>query len=147
MPHGSRLIGAIGYALTIYIAQFYFREQMEYDGVVGNIVIVWGMCIAALCGWYILGKKPEFGGWASLSAGIRGMLGTMVWISIIYGMYYVFKGMQKGIYSDPVEMLVIMFNKILQIFISGFQPEIGIILLIGALIIGRLAGLANKYWE
>lgn len=147
MPTLARLVAGVGFSLISVIAYFYIIDYVKSDGMQGVNTILGAALVGFVCGWIILGSRPHFGGWDSLGSGILGMLGTMVWLSVVYGIAFAFLGMTKGIYSDPFAMVITVMYKILYLFVSLLQWPTVIPFVFGALVFGRLAGLANKYYE
>lgn len=147
MPTAAKLISGLGFCLTAIVASWlYFYSLPATSFTVLELMAVSAVMGFAL-GWFLLGPYPGYGGFDSLWAGLRAAIAALLLACLLFGLIVVSRGLINGSYLDPVLPLKDVLRHGLDFLISAMQVNVLVALGLGALITGRLAGLAYTNWQ
>lgn len=146
-PTGAKAMAAIGLALTAFVGAFFYYQGL--DRPFGSAYQLWSgaAAIGFVVGWSVLGKKPGYGGFESLASALTALVIMYVFIAMAQAFAFILRGMINGSYFDPIATVTLYFRISLQYLIEFLQPNILISTVFGALVTGRIAGLANLHWR
>ena len=144
----ANMVGAILMAITGYIAMEIHRINAFDDG---SSLPYWLSYVGAVCfmffGWNSLGHNAGFGGMKSMTSGIRTMVLALMASCIVFGLIFIAGQLLAGFYLDPFKTVFDWFRISYEYFLDTFTWPVWSVLILGALISGRLTGLAHFHWR
>lgn len=144
----ANLVGGLLMALTGFCAMEVHRANSFGQGV---SMPFWLSLVGAFCffifGWNSLGHNAGFGGVRSLTSGFRAMLLALMASCIVFGLIFIGGQLLAGFYLDPFKTVFDWFRVSYEYFLDTFTIPVWAVLILGALISGRLTGIVNWRWR
>jgi uncharacterized membrane-anchored protein YitT (DUF2179 family) len=145
MPTAAKLIGGILLTLTALYATFLFLAVKTTMGVAEELYFINGI-LGFLVGWRSIGRDPGFGGFGSILSGIRGGFLFVMISAVIYGIWVVILKLEKFFIRQFDDVAISWFEETVAYLKVAIQPDMLVALIVGGIISGIGAGLANRYW-
>lgn len=145
MPTAAKLIGGILLTLTALYATYLFLAIKTTMGVANELYYINGI-LGFMVGWRSIGKDPGFGGFGSILSGMRGGFLFAVISAAVYGVWVVILKLERFFIRQFADVAVSWFEETVAYLAVMIEPDIIIALLVGGIISGIGAGLANRYW-
>lgn len=144
----ANVVGFVLLGLTGYAAM---ETQRAFGLKLGAVVPDWLSFVSAFCfgifGWFGLGYNAGFGGFRSLVSGLRYMVLALMFTCIVFGVIFIVGQLLRGFYLDPFKTIFDWFRISFDYFIDTFNIPVWSVLVLGALISGRLTGIAAYRWR
>ena len=147
MPTAAKLVAGIGFAITAIIASLFYYLSLDATAFTELEVMSVSGLLGFILGWLLLGNFPGYGGWDSLWAGLRAAVYAVFLSCLFFGLMVVVRGLMNGSYKDPMVPLQDWLRHSLDFLTSASQYNVIITIVLGALISGRLAGIAYVRWQ
>jgi uncharacterized membrane-anchored protein YitT (DUF2179 family) len=145
MPTSAKLIGGILLALTALYATFLVLAVKTTMGVADELYFLNGI-LGFLVGWRSIGGDPGFGGFGSILSGLRGGFIFVMISAVIYGIWVVILKLEKFFIRQFDDVAISWFEETVAYLTVVIEPDILVALIVGGIISGIGAGLANRYW-
>ena len=146
MPTAARLIAALILAATAWIASQtvkpYLPEGLNF-GWFDQVNICWGLVI----GWRVIGSRAGRGRSAAIGNGLTGAFVLMFWAILLQAMNEMLRMSLKGRYDGPTDAILDVFEMCWEYLLVLINPDVIGLVLIGGIIAGVTAELANRVWR
>lgn len=147
MPTSAKLIAAICFALTAFIAASLFNTGEV--GVIGlsDYMVIGASAIGAICGWFVLGDKAGYGGFDSVFKGITAAITSLMIICILFGLNKFAVGLTNGSFGHPMDAVVSWVRFSILLFTQTFNVPVWTVIILGGALSGRITGMVNARWS
>jgi len=145
MPTAAKLIGGILLALTALYATFLLLAVKTTMGVADELYFINGI-LGFMVGWRSIGRDPGFGGFGSILSGLRGGFLFVMISAVIYGIWVVILKLEKFFIRQFADVAISWFEETVAYLKVAIEPDMLVALIVGGIISGIGAGLANRYW-
>ncbi len=145
MPTAAKLIGGIFLTLTALYATYLLLGIKTTMGVADELYFINGV-LGFMVGWRSIGKDPGFGGLGSILSGLRGGFLFAVISAIVYGVWVVILKLERFFIRQFADVALSWFEETIAYLTVIIEPNIVVVLIVGGIISGIGAGLANRYW-
>lgn len=146
MPTAAKLVGAVLFALTAFLAAEFYKPGMPEGTQFGYFSHICA-AIGFFSGWNLMGKRTGYGSSAAISTGIQTSV-TIVFLALFgFSMYHMvirsmqlrYDGLSEAM-SDVFKLLVDNGALMLNVRVIGA-------LLIGGVVGGLLTDIAGRRWS
>jgi hypothetical protein len=146
MPTAARLVSAICLAIVAYIISEMVKPLMPESTNFGYFVPV-NIVLGLGVGWFVMGKRVGRGITAGINNGLTGVFVLMLWGLGVQSINEMVRLAMRNRYDGPFEAIVAVF----QIGASWARDiatvDMGIALVVSAVIVGLIAESAGKRWS
>jgi hypothetical protein len=138
MPTAGRLAGAIAFAA---FGWYFATALVPYfeNGHAPSYWITMGVCIGVLVGWVVVGKRTGYGYASGIGNGFTGVFAFLFWMIFNVCVVDMLKKSLRRLYDGPMEALTDVFQLMLEFVVEFAQPEVGLIVFLGAVATGLFA--------
>jgi len=145
MPTAARLVAAALLAISAYFISLTVMPLMPDSTNFGYFIPV-NVFLGLAVGWIVVGPRVGRGGTAAINNGLTGIFVLMLWGLAVQSINEMVRLAMRNRYDGPFEAIVAVF----QIGASWARDiatvQMGITLLICALVVGLLTEAAGKRW-
>ncbi|MFC6638303.1 TrgA family protein [Sulfitobacter sp. JBTF-M27] len=146
MPTAARLMAAICLAIVACIISFMVMPLMPESTDFGYFVPL-NIVLGLLVGWIVMGRRAGRGTTAAINNGLTGVFVLMLWGIGVQAINEMMRLAMRNRYDGPFEAIVAIFKIGAEFAVIIATVEIGIALLISAVISGLLTEFASKRWR
>ncbi len=142
----GRLVAGICFALTGYLAAVTLSPTLP-----ASFRVVWfpeaSALLGALVGWVVMGRHVGHGLRAAMRQGVGTAVWLFFWALLSFSIYEMLLRALEKRYRQPMEAVGGALEISLYFFKIAMSVEVLGTLLIGGLISGALAEIANRIWR
>ena len=146
MPTASKLVAAILFAGIALVAAELFKPEMPEGMVTTNFVVICAL-VGLACGWVVMGRLVGGGILPSAGHGFRTSVTIFVWVLAIFSIREMFIRSTRLTYDNPIEAIANIFKLMGEYALTAATVPVLGTLIIGGLIAGALAEMANRRWR
>lgn len=142
MPTFARLTGAIAFAIVGYYI-YATMVPLYGDDVIPNFLLP--LCIATglWAGWVLCGGPAQSIA-SGVGTGFTAIVAQVFWILTIENLVMMIQQSLRGRYDGPMDGMIGVFTLILEDLKEFGTPDMGVVLLTGAILAGALTGYVAK---
>lgn len=145
MPTAAKLISALALAVVLYVATVNYIPGLPEGTQVG-----WIREIAALtgllCGWFVVGRKPESRLSEAISSGIKGAVVGCFWVLLVAAGYQMIRRALMMMYDGVIDAVLGVFERLIELGALLFTPGVAGVLMVGGGLVGVLARWSARRW-
>jgi len=146
MPTAAKLVGAVLFALTAFLAAELFKPGMPAGTQFGVFSFICA-AIGFLSGWNMMGKRTGFGTSAAISTGIQTSITIAFFALFGFSMYHMVMRSIQLRYNGLSEAMSDVFNLLLDNGAMMMNARVIGALLIGGVVGGVLTDIAGRRWS
>ena len=146
MPTAARLMAAICLAVVAYVISIMVMPLMPESTDFGYFVPL-NIVLGLLVGWIVMGRRAGRGTTAAINNGLTGVFVLMLWGIGVQAINEMMRLAMRNRYDGPFEAIVAIFQIGAEFAVIIATVEIGIALLISAVISGLLTEFASNRWR
>jgi hypothetical protein len=147
MPTAAKLVAAVLFAMTGFLAAETFKPQMPEGTAFGAFsLIVAG--IGLICGWRVMGGLVGRGYLASAGFGLRTSVTIVFWALLGFSIHrMVSLSLSAMPYDGPMEAIVGIFEEMVEYGKLLLARDVIIALAVGGIFGGMAAEWASRRWR
>jgi hypothetical protein len=142
----GRLVAAICFAITAYMTALAFIPRLP-DSYMVNLFPEASALLGAQVGWIVMGRHVGGGVREAMGRGISAAVWLLFWALISFSIREMLSRSLEKRYRQPMEAVNASFEIAIYFFKLVLSVEVLGTLLIGGLISGVLAEIANRIWR
>ncbi|NNK17124.1 MAG: TrgA family protein [Sulfitobacter sp.] len=146
MPTAARLMAAICLAVVAYVISIMVMPLMPESTDFGYFVPL-NIVLGLLVGWIVMGRRAGRGTTSAINNGLTGVFVLMLWGIGVQAINEMMRLAMRNRYDGPFEAIVAIFQIGAEFAVIIATIEIGIALLISAVISGLLTEFASNRWR
>lgn len=146
MPTAARLVAAIALAALAYLISGMVMPLMPDSTDFGYFVPV-NIFLGLACGWLVVGPRAGRGTTAAINNGLTGTFVLMLWGVGVQAINEMVRLAMRNRYDGAFEAIVAVFQIGAEYVVIIATVQIGVTLVIGAVICGLLTEYAGKRWK
>jgi len=146
MPTAAKLMGAVFFALTGFLAAEAFKLGMPAGMRFGPFSLVIA-AIGFLCGWRIAGRLAGNGYTGSVGYGMRTSVTIVFWGLLVYSTERMIQRALDMLYDGPVEAVLGIFQLMFELGQRVLTAEVVTVLVVGGVFGGVAAEWASRRWK
>lgn len=146
MPTAAKLVGAVTFALTAFLAAELFKPGMPAGTQFGFFSFICAG-IGFVTGWNMMGKRTGFGTSAAISAGIQTSVTIAFFALFGFSMYHMVMRSIQLRYNGLSEAMNDVFKLLLENGLLMANARVIGALLVGGVVGGLLTDSAGRRWS
>ncbi|MDD9722673.1 TrgA family protein [Sulfitobacter sp. PR48] len=146
MPTAARLVAAASLAVLAYVISGMVMPLMPESTDFGYFIPV-NIVLGLACGWLVIGPRAGRGTTAAINNGLTGVFVLMLWGVGVQAINEMVRLAMRNRYDDAFEAIVAVFQIGAEYVVIIATVQIGVTLVIGAVICGLLTEYASRHWK
>lgn len=145
MPTAAKLTSALALAVVLWVATVNYLPGLPEGtqaGWIREIAALTGL----LCGWFIVGRKPEHRVSEAISSGIKGAVVGCFWVLLVASGYQMIDRAMMMMYDGVIDAVLGVFERMIELGRLLFTPGVIGVLLVGGSLVGVLARWSARRW-
>lgn len=146
MPTASRLVAALSFAATAYLAATLYTPALP-EGTQATWFPATSAIIGALCGWFVGGPLAGKGYRAAFGLGIRTGVTMVFWVAFAFSLRGMILKSLKKRYDGPTEAVLDIPAQMADYAALMLSVEVLGTLVVGSILAGMLTEWAARRWD
>lgn len=146
MPTAPRLVAAILLAAMGAVAAYYFEPLVHEDTILPYFIYL-SAGLGAVCGWWSVGRRVEYGHYGAISAGFTGAALFTFWFIFFQVAYRVIQFALWQRYRQNSDAIDGFVDWMIEYTLLLLTPEMLGVLLVGGILSGLGAVFAARSWS
>ncbi|QFT60032.1 hypothetical protein FIU94_14470 [Sulfitobacter sp. THAF37] len=146
MPTAARLVAAVALAALAYVISIMVMPLMPESTDFGYFIPV-NILLGLACGWIVMGPRAGRGTTAAINNGFTGVFVLMLWGVGIQAANEMVRLAMRNRYDNAFEAIVAVFQIGAEYAVIIATMQIGLALVIGAVVAGLVTEFASNHWK